>query len=82
MKPPEADKFLRVKGVFSLIYDNEHIKKICKNFSNGGRTPGTPALNPPLITFCYNIEYLPFVANFLVSVYEHISCYTSEVKPH
>jgi hypothetical protein len=34
--PPEADEFLRVKGVFSSIYDNEYIKKICKNFSNGG----------------------------------------------
>jgi hypothetical protein len=25
-KPPEADEFLHVKGVFSLIYDNEGIR--------------------------------------------------------
>jgi hypothetical protein len=35
-KPPEADEFLHVKGVFSLIQDNEHIKKMGKKFQTGG----------------------------------------------
>jgi hypothetical protein len=39
-KPPEADEFLRVKGVFSSIYNNEHMKKYVKNFQTGGRMPG------------------------------------------
>jgi hypothetical protein len=34
-KPPEADKFLHVKGVFSFISINERIK-MGKHFSNGG----------------------------------------------
>jgi hypothetical protein len=47
-KPLEADEFLRVKGVFSLSYDNEHIRKyVKKKFKE--RTPGEPVLNPPLM---------------------------------
>jgi hypothetical protein len=52
-KPLEADEFLRAKGVFSLSYDNEHIRKyvirkyVKKNFKE--RTLGAPALNPPLM---------------------------------
>jgi hypothetical protein len=34
-KPPEADEFLHVKGVFSLIYDNEHTKKYVKISQTG-----------------------------------------------
>jgi hypothetical protein len=42
-KPPEGDEFLRVKGVFSLIYDNEHIKKYVKNFQTGVGGGARPA---------------------------------------
>jgi hypothetical protein len=34
-KPPEADKFLHVKGVFSLALDNEHMKIYVKKIQTG-----------------------------------------------
>jgi hypothetical protein len=46
-KPSEADEFLRVKGGFFLNYNNEHIKKICKNFQREGRTS---------LSYCFNNE--------------------------
>jgi hypothetical protein len=45
-KPPEADEFLHVKGIFSLIQDNERNKKMGKKkFKRGG---GGGELYPPL----------------------------------
>ena len=51
--PPEADEFLHGKGSFIKTMENERIEKICKKFSKregGGRTPGAPALDPPMHT--------------------------------
>jgi hypothetical protein len=65
-KPPEADELLRVKGVFSLIYDNEHINKICKKkFQRGGG-------RPPLRLNNYSDEADPCVVSFTFDYFQSL----------